>query len=131
MAFLSPNALVAVGAFVLWGAAAGLLPSLLQARILHVASAGIRDTATAFFSTSFNVGIAAGALLGGALLSNIGLWALPLSYLVLLVVALVLLTWSALMAHRRRARRSADHALGSNVTETELVGPIWPVDGSM
>ncbi|UFS59406.1 MFS transporter [Subtercola endophyticus] len=102
MAFVSPTVEIAIGAFVLWGAAGGLLPSLLQARLLHVASARIRDTATAFFSTSFNVGIASGAVLGGALLTNVGLWSLPLAYLVLLGVGLGLLVWSALGAHRRR-----------------------------
>jgi DHA1 family inner membrane transport protein len=104
LAVFSANTGLSIAAIIIWGMSFGLLPSLLQARLLHVASARIRDTAVAFFSTSFNVGIAAGAVLGGALLSSRGLSSLPFANLALLSVAAVLLLGSVLSAHRRRGR---------------------------
>ena len=57
MALFAANPMIAIPAFVLWGLVFGTLPPLLGARLLHVASVDIRDTASAFYSTSFNVGI--------------------------------------------------------------------------
>jgi DHA1 family inner membrane transport protein len=116
LAVESGNVGLSIAAIVVWGVSFGLLPSLLQARLLHVASARIRDTAVAFFSTSFNVGIAAGAVLGGVLLSSWGLSSLPFAYLALLSVAAVLLVGSVLIAHRRRGR------MLEPATDGEVVG---------
>jgi MFS transporter, DHA1 family, inner membrane transport protein len=78
-------AATALAGFALSGAA-----SILGARVLEVAP-GTTDMAGAGTSTSFNVGITAGALLGSALLSNVGprapvLAGAALSVLALLVV---------------------------------------------
>ncbi|WP_253259441.1 MFS transporter [Subtercola boreus] len=97
------NPFLAIPAFAVWGAAFGVIPALMQARLLHVASPAIRDTANAYYSTSFNIGIAGGALLGSVLLGAFGLESLPLGYLVLLVVAGALLWVSVIVAHRRHA----------------------------
>jgi len=62
---------------VLWGAFFGGSPSLIQARLLHSASVRLRDTASAWLTISFNIAIAAGALIGGFALEGIGITALP------------------------------------------------------
>ncbi|KGJ72618.1 major facilitator transporter [Cryobacterium roopkundense] len=81
---------VAVVAFMLWGLAFGTLPPLLQTRMLHTASARIRDTASAFYTTAFNAGIGAGALLGALLLDTVGLSVIPWVYVGLLALSLAL-----------------------------------------
>jgi len=68
---------VAFAAIIVWGAAFGALPSLLQARMLHTASVRVRDVAASYFTTSFNFSIGAGALVGGLLLDRLGVGALP------------------------------------------------------
>jgi DHA1 family inner membrane transport protein len=72
---------------------------------MHTASARIRDLAAALFTTSFNLAIGGGALLGGALLDSYGLGILPWVDLVLLLAGLVLsvVTSAWLDARDRRA----------------------------
>jgi len=101
LAVFSATLPVALAAFVLWGMAFGTLPPLLQTRMLHAASAGIRDTAAAFYTTAFNLGIGGGALLGAALIETVGLDLVPLIYVGLLVVALVVVLVTDLIARRR------------------------------
>ena len=76
-------------AFVLWSASFGGLPSMLHARMLHIASHNIRDISGAFMTTSFNLAIGGGALLGGVLLDSFGLTVLPWGLVAFLVVGLV------------------------------------------
>jgi DHA1 family inner membrane transport protein len=104
MALFAADPMIAIPAFVLWGLVFGTLPPLLGARMLHVASVDIRDTASAFYSTSFNVGIGGGALVGAALLDGFGLTSLPVAYLITLVLAGVLLVAAELNSRRRVAR---------------------------
>jgi len=106
MALFAANPMIAIPAFVLWGLVFGTLPPLLGARLLHVASVDIRDTASAFYSTSFNVGIGGGALVGAALLDGLGLTSLPVAYLITLALAGVLLVAAELNSRRRIARVS-------------------------
>jgi predicted MFS family arabinose efflux permease len=101
LALTTANLVVAIGAFVLWGLAFGALPPLLQTRLLHAASPRIRDTASAFYTTAFNVGIGGGALLGAVLLDAVGLETVPFVYVGILVVALVLVIVSDLVIRRR------------------------------
>lgn len=82
--------IVAIGAFVLWGLAFGTLPPLLQTRLLHTSSAGFRDTASALYTTAFNIGIGGGALVGAWIFALGGVTELPLVYIGILVVSLVL-----------------------------------------
>jgi predicted MFS family arabinose efflux permease len=82
--------IVAIGAFVLWGLAFGTLPPLLQTRLLHTSSAGFRDTASAFYTTAFNIGIGGGALVGAWIFDLGGVTELPLVYVGILVVSFVL-----------------------------------------
>ena len=94
---------VAITAFVLWGLAFGMLPPLLQTRLLRTASLRIRDTASAIYTTAFNAGIGGGALLGAALLGSAGMQAVPLVYVGILVLAFVLVIVSDVVVRRRAA----------------------------
>ncbi len=92
---------VAVTAFVLWGLAFGVLPPLMQTRLLHAASHRIRDTASAFYTTAFNTGIGGGALLGAVLLDTVGLDVVPFVYAGILVAAFTLALVSGRIVRRR------------------------------
>lgn len=92
---------VAVTAFVLWGLAFGVLPPLMQTRLLHAASHRIRDTASAFYTTAFNAGIGGGALLGAVLLDTLGLEVVPFVYAGILVAAFTLALVSGRIVRRR------------------------------
>jgi predicted MFS family arabinose efflux permease len=81
---------VAISAFALWALAFGCLPPLLQTQLLHAASARFRDTASALYTTSFNVGIGGGAVIGGAVYAVLGIDAVPWTALVILVIALIM-----------------------------------------
>ncbi|GAA4673380.1 MFS transporter [Frondihabitans cladoniiphilus] len=75
--------------FVALGVSFGALPPLLQTRLLEVAPARIRDLASSFYTASFNGGIGLGALIGGLVLSGVGIDRLPVLYIVIAVVMLV------------------------------------------
>jgi predicted MFS family arabinose efflux permease len=62
---------------VAWGVFFGGIPSLIQARMLQSASLRLRDTASAWLTISFNLAIAGGALVGGVVLDQLGVAALP------------------------------------------------------
>ena len=100
---------VSLPAFFLWGLAIGILPPLLQTRMLHAAPARIRDTASAFYTTAFNVGIGGGALLGALLLGTLGLASLPFVFAGILVLSIVLVLTSDALLRQRPARRVLDH----------------------
>ena len=74
---------------VLWSASFGGLPSMMHARNLHRASHNIRDLASAWLTTAFNIGIGGGALLGGILLDGFGLTILPWGLIALVALGLV------------------------------------------
>lgn len=101
LAVYTSTAPVAIVAFLLWGVAFGSLPPLLQTRLLHTASPRIRDISSAFFTTSFNIGIGGGALLGSVLLDMVGLEVMPFVYVGILIVSLVLVLITDLLRTRR------------------------------
>lgn len=88
---------VAVFATVLWALSIGALQPLLQTRMLHTTSEQFRDTASAYFTIAFNVGIGGGALVGAIVLSQLGIGALTWIYVAILVVAIVLVIGSDLV----------------------------------
>lgn len=90
LAAFAGQPVLALVAFVVWGLAFGALPPLLQTRLLHTSSPAFRDTASALYTTSFNIGIGGGALLGSLIFDAGGLMLLPVVYIVLLAVSLVL-----------------------------------------
>jgi DHA1 family inner membrane transport protein len=96
---------LALAAFFLWGLTMGNLPPLLQTRMLHAAPPRILDTASAFYTSAFNVGIGGGALVGSLVLAGIGLSALPWVFIGILVIAIALTIVSDLALRPRRADR--------------------------
>ncbi len=97
----------AVAAFALWALAFGCLPPLLQTELLHAASVRFRDTASALYTTAFNVGIGGGAVVGAAVYSVWGIGAVPWAALAILVVAMAVFVVSA---RSMPARPSGDEA---------------------
>jgi predicted MFS family arabinose efflux permease len=79
-----------LAAFVVWGAAFGGIPALLQTRMMRTASFRARDLSAALQTTAFNIGIGGGALTGGLLLDTAGLAVLPVVLVLLLGAGLVL-----------------------------------------
>ncbi len=74
----------------LLGFAVAQAPSIFQTRVLDVAP-GNTDVASAWFSSAYNVGIAAGALIGGLLLPHTGVRSIYLVGAVLTALALAVL----------------------------------------
>ncbi|MFJ4027579.1 MFS transporter [Paenarthrobacter sp. NPDC089989] len=78
------------------GAVFGGVPVMLQTRMLWAASPSIRGTAAALQTTAFNVGIGGGAFLGGVLINQTGLGALPYWAAAVMVLALTAaVSWEA------------------------------------
>jgi DHA1 family inner membrane transport protein len=102
LAVFATQPVFATISFVLWGLAFGALPPLLQTRLLHTSSPAFRDTASALYTTSFNIGIGGGALLGSLVFDAGGLLLLPVLYIALLAVALVLVLIVGRMSVRAR-----------------------------
>lgn len=105
LAVIAAQPIPALIAFVLWGLAFGALPPLLQTRLLHTSSPAFRDTASALYTTSFNVGIGGGALVGSLIFDAGGLMLLPWAYVALLLVSVALVLVVGRMA-RQPARSS-------------------------
>ena len=93
-------------ALVIWSIGFGTAPPVLQTRMLHTASARVRDFASAYLTTSFNVGIGAGALLGALLLANVSIDVLPFVNAGLTLLALAIFLWGDWRL-RRAAPRDA------------------------
>ena len=93
---------VAIAAFALWALAFGCLPPLLQTELLHVASPRFRDTASALYTTAFNVGIGGGAIVGGAVYAVWGIGVLPWTALAILAVSLVMLGFTLRVVSRAK-----------------------------
>ncbi|MBW8872343.1 MAG: MFS transporter [Leifsonia sp.] len=101
LAVIAAQPIPALIAFMLWGLAFGALPPLLQTRLLHTSSPAFRDTASALYTTSFNVGIGGGALVGSLVYDAGGLMLLPWCYVGLLLVSVVLVAVVGRMTRRR------------------------------
>lgn len=93
--------LLAIAAFLTWGFAFGALPALMQTRLLHAASERIRDTASAVYTTAFNIGIGGGALVGAIVFDTLGVGVEPFFYVGMIVLVLVLV----LITNRQSSRR--------------------------
>ncbi|WP_285115839.1 MFS transporter [Leifsonia sp. fls2-241-R2A-40a] len=106
LALLASQPIPALIAFLLWGLAFGALPPLLQTRLLHTSSPAFRDTASALYTTSFNVGIGGGALVGSLIFDAGGLMLLPWCYVALLLVSVALVAVVGRMT-RKRAQAAA------------------------
>jgi predicted MFS family arabinose efflux permease len=94
---------LSIAALAVWGLAFGVIPPLLQTRLLQTAPPGHRDAASALYTTAFNLGIGGGALVGSLLFGALGIVALPWMYVIVLVVAGV----SVVLAGRRSRAAAA------------------------
>jgi predicted MFS family arabinose efflux permease len=103
MGLLPREPVIVVAALVVWGAAFGGAPALLQTRVLHVASPQLRDVSAAFVTTSFNIGIGGGALIGSLMLDGWGLPVLPFADVAITVGAIALILVSDRVIRRRSA----------------------------
>lgn len=70
LVLLGHDPVTSVVVVLVWGALIGLFPPVFQAQVLRAASAGFRPTAGAVVVTTFNLGIASGAWLGGLVVSG-------------------------------------------------------------
>ncbi|QDZ14821.1 MFS transporter [Humibacter ginsenosidimutans] len=104
----------AIAAFALWALAFGILPPLLQTEMLHATSSRFRDTASAIYTTAFNVGIGGGAVVGGAVYAAWGIGAVPWVAFGILIVSMVFFAVTVRSWSRpdgdRRVRRGAEPA---------------------
>lgn len=101
LALFSGNQVVVIAAIVVWGTAFGAGPVMLQARMLRSASVRLRDIASAFFTTSFNLAIGGGALIGAVLLDAFGLGLLPVIDVAVMAVGVIFLIASDAWLRRR------------------------------
>ncbi|MFM9876417.1 MAG: MFS transporter [Rhodoglobus sp.] len=88
-------------ALVVWSIGFGMAPPVLQARMLHTASRRMRDIAAAYLTTSFNIGIGAGALIGAVLLDTLGVGALPFVTAGLTLLAVIVFLVGDVRVRRR------------------------------
>lgn len=96
------NTVALMASIAFWSIAFGGFPAMMQTRMLHAASPRIRDLASAFLTTSFNIAIGGGAAVGGLLLTGYGVGVLPFATAVLGVVAIAFgLTADAALRRRR------------------------------
>lgn len=92
LALVAGSTVLAVAGVAVWGAVFGGVPSLVQTRMLHGVPPRLRDLAAALVTTSFNIGIGGGALVGGLLLDQLGIVSLPWGDLAFTLVGLAVLT---------------------------------------
>jgi DHA1 family inner membrane transport protein len=107
------NTPVVLIAIVIWAIAFGGAPAMMQTRLLHTASPRIRDAASAWYTTSFNFAIGAGALIGGGLLDGFSLEILPYVDVALLLVGIVVLLTSNATLRRRATFNDIAPSTGS------------------
>jgi predicted MFS family arabinose efflux permease len=98
------NPAVLLTAVALWGTAFGGTPTLLQTALVDASGIAHADVATSMQTTVYNVGIAAGSLVGGLILESTGAAGLPWAALLLITVALVIV-----VAARRHAFPASRH----------------------
>ena len=103
LALTSSSTVAVVALVVIWAAAFGGIPALLQLRLLRAASVRLRDFASAMLVTAFNLGIGGGALIGALLYDVIGVSALALVGAAGFVLAVIL----ALVANSLEDRRES------------------------
>ena len=103
LALTSSSTVAVVALVVIWAAAFGGIPALLQLRLLRAASVRLRDFASAMLVTAFNLGIGGGALIGALLYDVMGVRALALVGAGGFVLAVIL----ALVANSLEARRES------------------------
>lgn len=97
----------ALAALVCWGAAAGGLPTVLNAVVIRVAGAEA-DTASGAYVVAYQMGIAGGSALGAAALSGGSVTDLPSVSLAVIVGAVFIASGVSIARRSPRLTRSAD-----------------------
>jgi predicted MFS family arabinose efflux permease len=82
-----------------------MAPPVLQARMLHTASRRMRDIASAYLTTSFNIGIGVGALIGAVILDAVGVGVLPYVTAGVTLLAVVVFLAGDVRLRRRAAAK--------------------------
>jgi len=105
IALFPTQPVIVIGTMVVWSIAFGGAPAMLQTRMLQVASARIRDVASAYLTTSFNIAIGGGAAIGALLLDRTSILVLPFVDVAITLAAIVVfLVGDAIVTRRLRAR---------------------------
>ncbi|KNC19367.1 hypothetical protein AC792_06735 [Arthrobacter sp. RIT-PI-e] len=105
LAILADSTAMVLVAVIVWGAAFGGIPAMLQTRMLRTASFRMRDVAAALQTTAFNIGIGGGALVGGLLVDGAGLEILPFVLIVMVAASLALSLTTDTVKDRREKHR--------------------------
>lgn len=96
------------------------LPMMLQTRMMHTASPEMRRVAGAVQTVIFNVAIGGGAVLGGLMVSAVGVQVLPwFAALSALTAGAAALIWDAVAYRRGRTARGAGMTGGADVVAVE------------
>lgn len=119
---------VVVIMMVVWGAAFGGIPALLQTRLLHTASPRVRDVGAALLTTAFNIGIGGGAAIGGALFDVIPTPSLALVQAAIIGAGLIMLV---LVDVRRSAQERAGTAQPETDNDIAGEGSVPLITGSI
>ncbi|MCR8670931.1 MFS transporter [Agrococcus sp. HG114] len=90
-----------LAAVLVWGLAMGALPPLLQTRVLHASEDRYLQPAMAWYTTGFNSGIGAGAVVGALVFDRVGAGGLPWVLFAGVAVSLVLIAIDRALARRR------------------------------
>lgn len=96
---------IVIGTMVIWSIAFGGAPAMLQTRMLHTASPRIRDVASAYLTTSFNIAIGGGAAIGALLLDRTDITVLPFVDVAITLAAIVVFLVGDGIVRRRLAAR--------------------------
>jgi len=104
IALFPTQPVIVIGTMVIWSIAFGGAPAMLQTRMLHTASARIRDVSSAYLTTSFNIAIGGGALIGGILLDRTNITVLPFVDVAVTLLAIVVFLVGDGIVRRRLAR---------------------------
>jgi len=105
LALLGPLGWPALGPYLVWNVAVSVLPPLTQGLMMRDVSPRLRDMAAASLTTSFNLAIGGGALVGAGVVAWLGVPALPWFMIGFLALALVFVVIEAWRKQRRSARR--------------------------
>ncbi|MCF2531989.1 MFS transporter [Yinghuangia soli] len=95
----SDNTTILLAATALWGTAFGAAPTLIQTALVNASGPAQADMATALQATVYNIGIAAGSLLGGVVLERTDAGASALPWVALPAAATALAIATAARGH--------------------------------
>ena len=104
IALFPSQPVIVISTMVIWSIAFGGAPAMLQTLLLHTASPRIRDVASAYLTTSFNIGIGGGALVGAIVLDQTSILVLPYVDVAITVLAVAVFLVGEPFVRRRLAR---------------------------